>query len=266
REHSLSWFDWSLLTDMSRDGKTVVFSETGEAVGADYSMYLRKTDGSPAVRLGDGGFGFLSPDGQWVLATDRSPAKLVLLPTGVGEPRDLTDSKVDHYDPAWLPDGKSVVFSAAEPGHGPRTYLLGIQGGSRKAVTPEGTVGGFITPDGKCLLARDAKTQHWLYPIAGGEPKRFNYDPKPDEIVMGFTEDGKNLLVRTRTVPTQIFRVDIATGKHELWKEIAPADPAGVQSIVSLNLSADRKSYAYSVHRILSDLYVVDGLNKAGLK
>lgn len=83
---------------------------------------------------------------------------------------------------------------------------------------------------------------------------------------MGFTADGKNLLVRTRTVPTQIFRVDIATGKHELWKEIAPADPAGVQSIVSLNLSADGKSYAYSVHRILSDLYVVDGLNKAGLK
>ncbi|MFZ0297640.1 MAG: protein kinase [Candidatus Sulfotelmatobacter sp.] len=266
REHSLSWFDWSLLTDMSRDGKTVVFSETGEAVGADYSMYLRKTDGSPAVRLGDGGFGFLSPDGQWVLAADRSPAKLVLLPTGVGEPRDLTDSKVDHYDPAWLPDGKSVVFSAAEPGHGPRTYLLDIQGGSRKAITPEGTVGDFITPDGKCLLARDAKAQHWLYPIAAGEPKRFNYDPKPDEIVMGFTEDGKNLLVRTRTVPTQIFRVDIATGKHELWKEIAPADPAGVQSIVSLNLSADGQSYAYSVHRVLSDLYVVDGLNKAGLK
>src|ERR1022692_737759 len=266
RERSLSWFDWSLVTDMSPDGKTVVFSETGEAVGADYSMYLRKTDGSPAVRLGDGGFGFLSPDRQWVLATDRSPAKLVLLPTGVGEPRDLTDSKVDHYAPAWLPDGKSVVFSAAEPGHGPRTYLLDIQGRSPKAITPEGSVGLFITRDGKWLLGRDAKAKHWLFPSAGGEPQRFNYDPKPDEIVMGFTQDGKNLLVSTRTVPTQIFRVDIAAGKHELWKEIAPADPAGVQSIVSLNLSADGKSYAYSVHRILSDLYVVDGLNKAGLK
>ncbi|MFZ0277836.1 MAG: hypothetical protein WA254_22275 [Candidatus Sulfotelmatobacter sp.] len=51
--------------------------------------------------------------------------------------------------------------------------------------------------------------------------------------------------MNTPTVPTRIFRVDIATGKHELWKEIAPADPAGVQSIVSANLSADGKSYAY---------------------
>jgi eukaryotic-like serine/threonine-protein kinase len=258
-ERSLSWFDWSLLTDMSPDGKTVVFSETGEAVGADYSVYLRKTDGSPAVRLGDGGFGRLSPDGQWVLASSRSPAKLVLLPTGVGEPRDLTDNKVNHYGEAWLPDGKTI-FSAAEPGHAARTYLLDLQGGNPKPITPEGTAGSFVTPDGKWVLTRDAKRQMWLYPIAGGEPQAYNYSPKPDELVMGFTSDGKGLIVHSRTVPTQIFRVDPATGKHELWKEVAPADPAGVQSIVSLYLSADGKSYAYSVHRTLSDLYVVDGL------
>src|ERR1039458_6212782 len=55
RERSLSWFDWSLISDMSADGKSIVFSETGEAVGANYSVFLRKTDGSPAIRLGEGG-------------------------------------------------------------------------------------------------------------------------------------------------------------------------------------------------------------------
>jgi hypothetical protein len=54
--------------------------------------------------------------------------------------------------------------------------------------------------------------------------------------------------------------VDIATGRRDLWKEIAPADLAGVQSIPVIRFSADEKSYAYSVGRILSDLYVVDGL------
>ncbi len=260
RERSLSWFDWSLLTDMSPDGKTIVFSETGEAAGANYSTYLRKTDGSPAVRLGDAGFGFLSPDGKWVLAADRSPAKLVLLPTGVGEPRDLTDNRVDHFAPSWMPDGKSIVFSAAEPGHGPRAYLLDLQSGSPRAITPEGTTGTAPTPDGKWLLARDEKRQRWLYPITGGEPQRFPYDSKPNEFVMGFTQDSKYLLIRTGTVPTQIFRIDAASGKRELWKEIAPADPAGVRGIFSIRFSADGKSYAYSVHRILSDLYVVDGL------
>src|SRR5579871_4190658 len=74
RERSLSWFDWSLLTDISADGKTVVFSETGEATAGHYSVFLRKTDGSPAVRLGDGGFGFISPDGKWVVSRNGSPA------------------------------------------------------------------------------------------------------------------------------------------------------------------------------------------------
>ena len=260
RERSLSWFDWSLLADMSPDGKTILFSETGEAAAGNYSIYLRKTDGSPAVRLGDGGFGALSPDGKWVVAAVGSPAKLVLLPTGVGEPRQLTDNEVDHFNCAWMPDSKSIIYGSAESGHGPRNYLLDIQGSAPRALTPENTIGSLISPDGKFLLAMDGKRERWLYPIAGGDPQKFSVVPNANERTMAFSSDGKSVFLRTATVPVQITRVDIATGKRELWKEIVPADPAGAQSIPSVRFSADGKSYAYSVGRILSDLYVVDGL------
>ncbi|MGA2643387.1 MAG: protein kinase [Candidatus Sulfotelmatobacter sp.] len=260
RERSLSWFDWSLITDMSADGKTMVFSETGEASGANYSIFLRNTDGSPAVRLGDGGFGYLSPDGQWVVSLVGSPAKLILLPTGVGESRQLTDDKFNHFAPAWLPDGKSIVFSSAEPGHGARTYLLDIQGGTPRALTPEGTSGSRVTPDGKYILARDQKRQTWLYPIAEGDPQKLNLNLNPDEFSVGLSPDGKGLLVASPGPSLKIVRVDLATGQRQPWKEISPADPAGVQSIVSIRLSADGKSYAYSTLRVLSDLYVVSGL------
>ncbi|MGA9967076.1 MAG: protein kinase [Terriglobales bacterium] len=260
RERSLSWFDWSLLTDMSADGKTLVFSETGEAVGTNYSIFLRKSDGSPAIRLGEGGQAVISPDGQWVLDHSGSPRRLVLLPTGVGEPRQLTDNKTDHFGAAWLPDSKSITFSTAEPGHAAHTYLLDLQGGAPRALTPEGTAGGLITPDGKFLLAVDAKRERWLYPIAGGEPQKLNITLSSDERPMNFFADGKSLLVRNRSLPVQVTRIDIATGHREPWKEVAPSDPAGVQSIPSLRFSADGKSYAYSTFRVLSDLYVVDGL------
>ena len=259
-ERSLSWFDWSLVADMSRDGKTIIFSETGEAAAGNYSMYMRKTDGSPAVRLGDGGFGALSPDGQWVASLVGAPAKIMLLPTGVGEPKQVTDNKADHFNVAWLPDSKSIVTSFAEAGHGPRTYLLDVDGGAAHAITPEGTTGGLVTPDGKFLLAIDRKRQRWLYPLAGGEPQKFNVVPNPNERIMGFFPDGKSVQVRSLTIPMEITRVDIATGHREPWKEIVPADTAGVQSIPSIRFSADGKAYAYSVGRILSDLYVVDGL------
>jgi Tol biopolymer transport system component len=260
RERSLSWFDWSLLGDMSADGKTIIFSETGEAVGSNYSIFLRKTDGSPAVRLGDGAHGTLSPDGRWVVAELGAPPKLMLLPTGVGEPRQLTDNKDDHLLGDWLPDSKSFVFSAAESGHARRSYLVDIQGGSPRTLTPENTFGSFVTPDGKFLLAMDADRQRWLYPIAGGQPEKLNITPDPNQRVVGFLADGKSVLMRTRSVPVHVTRVDLATGHSEPWKDIIPADPAGVQSIPSLRFSADGKSYAYSVGRILSDLYVVDGL------
>jgi len=260
-ERSLSWFDWSLLADMSADGKTIVFSETGEAVGTNYSIFLRKTDGSPAIRLGEGGFGALSPDGKWVVAASGNPTKLTLLPTGVGEPRQITDDKTDHFNAGWLPDGKSIIYTAAEPGHGRRVYVQSIdQGSAPRAVTPEGMSGALVTPDGNYLLAVNGNRERWLFSIAGGEPQKMNFEVAPDEFVMGFFEGGKSLLLRTRTVPVKITRVDLATGRRQPFKEIAPADPAGAQSVPSMRFSADGKSYAYSLGRSLSDLYVVDGL------
>jgi len=260
RERSLTWFDWSLLADISPDGKTIIFSETGEAEGTNYSMFLRKTDGSPAIRLGDGGFGALSPDGQWVVSIVGFPAKLMLLPTGVGEPRQLTDGKSDNFAEAWLPDSKSIVFSSVQSGQRARSYLLDIQGGKPRALTPEGTTGARVTPDGKYLLARDERRQLWLYPIAAGEAQKLNFSLSADEVALGFSADGKNLLTATHGVPLRIALVDLATGRRQPWKEIAPADLAGVLGISTIKFSADGKSYAYSTLRVLSDLYVVDGL------
>ena len=258
-ERSLSWFDWSIVTDMSADGQTIVFSETGEAVGANYSVFLRRTDGSPAVRLGEGGAGILSPDGQWVLSFVGAPPRAVLLPTGAGEPRQLLDEKSGVIDAAWLPGGKSIVYSAASPGHGLRSYLLDIPGGTPRALTPEGTAGARVTPDGRFALVVDPQRQAWLYPIAGGEPQKLDLILKANEDVLSFL-DMQNLLLRTDTVPVDVTRVDIRTGRREPWKQIVPPDAAGVQNIPSLKFSADGKAYAYSIFRMLSDLYVVDQL------
>jgi len=258
-ERSLSWFDWSLVTDMSADGKTIVFSETGEAVGANYSVFLRQTDGSPAVRLGEGSFGSLSPDRQWVLTAVGSPFKMVLLPTGAGEARQLLDEKSGVVEAAWVPDGKSIVYSAGQPGHGVQTYSLDVARGTPHPLTPEGTAGATVTPDGKYLLALDTQRSLWLYPIAGGEPRKLAIVLLPNEYVLKFL-DANSLLLGTRRIPLDVTRVDITTRRRELWKQIVPADSAGVQSIALIRFSADGKSYAYTISRILSDLYVVDQL------
>jgi Tol biopolymer transport system component len=160
-----------------------------------------------------------------------------------------------------VPDGKSIVFSAAEPGHGRRTYVQSIDAGSAaRAVTPEGVTGSIVSPDSRYLLTIDAKRDRWLHPLAGGEPKKLSITLSPDEGIVSFFGDGTSLIVRDRSIPVKVFRVDLATGRRQLLKEIVPADPAGAQSVPALRFSADGKSYAYTVGRFLSDLYVVDGL------
>ena len=68
---------WLRARGALADGGSVLFSEMLRGAGKNGSIYLRKTDGSDAIRLGDGYGEDLSPDGKWVLATaGRNPAAL----------------------------------------------------------------------------------------------------------------------------------------------------------------------------------------------
>ena len=54
--------------------------------------------------------------------------------------------------------------------------------------------------------------------------------------------------------------MDVATGQKVLWKEVVPADAAGVVDVTSVVMTPDGASYAYSYGQILSDLLVVEGV------
>lgn len=260
-ERNLSWFDWSIALDLSPDGRNVIFSESGEATGGKYGIFMRKTDGSPAVRLGDGSINaLLSPDGKWVATSDLgSPSQIQLLPTGAGQPRRLTSDGMAHFVIGWLPDGSALVTGAAEPNGPLRCYWTDLNGKSR-VITPPDVNPLTVTPDGKLLLAQDADNNYVYYPLAGGDSKPFPAKLEIDDRVVAFDPDGKSLLVYKRGVPARVFRVSLENSRRELVKEVAPSDVAGVQAVSTVHLSTDRKSYAYTYYRVLSDLWVVDGL------
>jgi Tol biopolymer transport system component len=259
----LSWFDYSLPADLSRDGKTLLFGEVGEAGGDSYGIYIRGTDGSPAVRLGDGNPQGLSPDGNWVLAiTHASPEQLMLLPTKAGEPRTITNDAIDHFTATWTPDGKQIVFYGVEPGKSPRLYVQDVEKGTPRAISPEGAVASFIlvSPDGKLAVGTGPDGNRWFFPLRGGEPYPIP-GIQPYERIAGFSSDGKSAFAYNRAgLPCKITRIDLATGKRTVWKELVPPDPAGVDSIGGVAVTPDEKSYVVSYPRALSDLYVVEGL------
>ena len=57
----------------------------------------------------------------------------------------------------------------------------------------------------------------------------------------------------------KVYRLELATGRKELWRTLMPADAAGVSSLIP-GPTPDGSSYQYSYTRTLSDLYLVEGV------
>jgi Tol biopolymer transport system component len=258
-EIDMSWQDWSLLTRISPDGKWIFFSEEGDGGGQKYSAYMRATDGSPAIRLGDGSPYGVSPDLKWVASIiPGQPQQLWLLPTRAGEPKNLSQPGFDYDFAIWLPDGKHLLVTGREPGKQTRSYLTTMDSGLLTAVTPEG-VQGFPTADGKEFIARQGDFL-MFYPVGGGQPRSIK--AKIPNLTFPLSGQLGRYVIGAEQpeVPLQLYRYDTVTGERKPWRELVPADRAGVYIANLFDITPDTRWYAYSYVRDLSDVYLVEGL------
>jgi hypothetical protein len=260
QERDFAWLDRTILAQLSSDGKLLLFTEQGEGSPGGPSVYLRKTDGSPAVRLGGGNALALSPDGQWVLASADEPPHLAILATGTGPTRPIPNDRFEEFLAGrWLPDGKSVVFTAREKGARWRVYTQPLEGGTPRPITPPGVsyprFPPAVSPDGKFLCAMDASRKGWLYPIDGGDPV-----PLPtltgDEVPMQLGEDGRSLFVGAWQPQGGIWKIDLRTGERRLVRRIDTSGFGRTDAVIT----PDGRFYVIGYDEVASALYAVDGL------
>ncbi len=279
-ERNLTYYGWSLLDDISPDGRTIMFTEGGESDNTnDWSVFLRGTDGSPPQRLGRGFYGKMSPDGKWVatLVVDRNVPfgkggdQVMLIPTGADEQRPVTHNNgVRHGVIGWLPDSSAVLYC-----DGKRTWLAPVDGRPPAPVTPEGWVGTYlVSPDGKHVLASPPNEDSTMYSFSLDGREKVHY---PALDLAKWEPVGFHDATRVRVVPFQplgveairlpvpVYLLDLKSGKVEPWKEIGAEVPrAGLTTNLSrgirLAFSADGESYAFTYGNRLSTLYVAEGL------
>ena len=262
-EKDTSWFDWSILADLSADGKTILFSETREGGGARAAVYLRHADQPAPVRLADGVGDALSPDGKWALI--HQGGKLVLIPTGTGDARELKIDGTFEAGADWFPDSRRVVVGGAI-GKGPyQLHVIDTLDETAKAISPENIWSGgsrafAVSPDGRHVAGMSKEETIAIYPVDGGAAV-----PVPGvekgEIPIQWSADGASLLVhRPTALPARVHRVTLATGTRELWRELAPNDLAGVYRISPVLVTPNGDAWAYNAMRTLADLYVAEGL------
>ncbi|HSD28655.1 MAG TPA: protein kinase, partial [Vicinamibacteria bacterium] len=271
RERDLSWLDQTVLADLSADGRQLLLVEYGGSPEWTPAIYLRKTDGSPAVRLSEGEPLALSPDSRFVLAlpaTTDPPDRLVLVPTAAGERRELRAGSLLFWGGAWFPDGRRLAVVA---GQAPlrrtslRLFVWDIEAGAPpQPLSPEGDLDRpVVSPEGRYVAVRDAKAGIAVYPVAGG-----SYRAVPggaDDLPLRWSFDGRWLYVRRGSggpwsMPAWIDRIEVATGSRQPWKEMTPGDPTGVYGIGGMSVTPDGKSYAYHFISSIGSLYLAEGL------
>ena len=268
RESDLAWHEDSQAVDISPDGRTLLLSEGRPAGGGPGdAFYLRKIDGSPAIRLGDGTVNDFSADGKWVLAQAKgSKDTFLLVPTGAGETKRI-HVPID-ISQGWLfPDGRRILQSGILPSGKTRVFSVDLDGRNYRQIAPDDCdayIGELpISPDGKLVALNCggmANTTVRLYPADGGASRSVpGYED--GDVVIRWADDGHSLFVFKRNeLPARVFRLDVETGKRTPWLELMPADPAGVTRIPTIVMSPDGKSYAYNFTRELTDLYRIQGL------
>jgi len=266
QERDLSWLDYSVPGDISPDGKLVLFDEEGDGGGPNYSLLLRKTDGSPPTHLGDGTGSALSPDGNWAMAVlPTSPSQIVILPTGAGSPKTVERYDIEDYGAAdFFPDGKRILFAGTERGHAMRDYVQDISGGKPQPITPEGVASVWkthpISPDGKSIIALDPDGKLEVCSADGGD-RRPLAGVAPGDIPLRWGADGNSVFVtQPEEIPARIFRVDMATQSRKPVTELPVPDRTGLTGIRFIQIAPDGKSYAYGFSRFLTELYLIEGL------
>jgi dipeptidyl aminopeptidase/acylaminoacyl peptidase len=261
QERELGWFGWSELRDISRDGRKILFEEEGDGGGPNYTVFLRDTDGSPPARIGEGVAGALSPDGKWVITKLAKDGSLNLVPTGTGEARRLTHDAVSYTGVRFLPDGKRLLASGIEAGHGGRDYLIDLTTGDAKAITPEGVAGLQVSPDGRSTAVRGPDGKRGIWPLEGG-----GFHPIPglesNYSIVGWAPDGESVYVvlnRRNAKAAKVNRVNIQSGKMEPWRTFGEEMSGGGLFVGPPHLSSDGNAYAYPYARLLSEAYLVTG-------
>ena len=268
REREISQLDGAGGLIFSADDSTLVFSRGG--------VFIWKVGAAEAIRLGDGSAKSLSPDGKWVLSVTGRPKRLVLLPTGAGvaRPIDLPGLTISRreipfagnivFSGAILPDGQTLLVAASEPDKPTGLWTLPLQGGKPRLVLPEEALGGLAaSPDGKRLALHMGGGKGFILPLDGG-PRTPLEGLQPGDRLDQWSGDGRHLYAsRQQELPGRVFRIEIGTGRREFWKELMPADPAGVIHVnnTPIAISRDGKSYAYTyIRAVVSDLYLLDGV------
>ena len=258
-ERDLSWLGSTGARALSADGAWLLMIDVGLRGGRHYGVVLRKTDGSQAIRLGEGLAQKLSPDGKWAAAIVTAPAQLLLYPTGPGAAARIGIEPITSIISAeWFPDGKRLFVCGSEASRAARCYGVDRVGSTPIPLTPEGVLG-TLGPDGTTLLLRMADGGFQLSSIDGGQTRPV-HGLQPSDRQIAWSRDSQAVYVQQGfQAPANVERVALGTGVRSIVRQLQPEGVGAIAALYVMDWVDDGRWYAYYYTSLPSTLFVVSG-------
>lgn len=263
QERNLTWFDWSLLSGISRDGSFIIFEEQASAVQGVNTVFLRYTDGAPAILMAEGRAAGnpISHDGQWLAIVTGTRQELQMVPVGAGDNRFIPCDLAEINELQFFPDGKRLMILGNYAESPEQLFELVIDGdGKARALTTSGVGGRFALSHDGATVAVEIDQKVMLV-TTDGSASRPMPGSKPGDMPIEWTEDNSAVFILERThSAVRIMRVDVTSGARTEWVDIRPGDPAGILDVMPVHITPDGQTYAYGYRRFLSDLFIATSL------
>jgi Tol biopolymer transport system component len=264
-DRDLSWHDWTFPMRLSHDGRTLLFEEQGVASGGKNIFYLRDTDGGPAVRLDEGRGRDLSNDGELVLAlTNETPGRLMMVPTGAGEVRELSLRGIDHvWTARFLPGDQTILIFGSRSGEGTRLWRVETGGGEPQPLT-EPVIGSWfyfaVSPDGHRIATTDTSQQPFIWSLDEERAPESIAGTGAGDLPVHWPDERTLYVCRPDEKKSEIYAVDLESGARRFIRTLRPPDAAGVQGVFPVHFASNGDSYVFGYKLLLTNLFTVSGL------
>jgi hypothetical protein len=255
----ISLHDWSRVADVSPDGKTILFDESGAAAGAEYQVYIRRLPDGLPVRLAAGRAMAFSPDMQHALTLGTGErTRFRIVPLGEGPVTEVGINKLEYQWARYLPDGRRFLALANEPGQPLRLFVVAMSGEAYPITAPVVVRNVAVSPDGQFVALLGADGKMLIYPVArAGTPRHV---PTSEVLAPILWNEDHTIFVQHvgayKQIPTRISRIDLRTGRLEPWQELRPSDPVGINAITKVMMSQNAQTVVFNYRRVFSELFI----------
>ena len=237
--------DWD--PTWSPDGKRIAFtsSEDRDVAVGHWQIYVMNAGGGNPRNLSNTDFDdsdpTWSPDGKRIAFTSSTTDGDILVELGVVEhrhwqqiyvmnadgknPRNLSNTDFDEWDPSWSPDGKRIAFVSIKDGFGMGIYVMDTDGNNKQRLTDNlsDEWDPSWSPDGKRIAFvsdRDGNPEIYVMDVDGKNQRRLTRNAS-DDTVPSWSPDGDRIVfVSHRDGNYEIYTMnaDGARRVHRLTK------------------------------------------------